>query len=177
MDNQIPFPPNTWSKDPSVASQVGQEFIYKGLKLLLVKAGAALTTPAGQFVKWLDPAQETCTVAAKAALTAANNDPGCIAGLVPRGVSTVTSNAYLYVIRGGLEVDGSLLSVAVFSSAQIATTYLNVVALSCGVCGIQQISSTVQQGRALARLRQTTSSSLWVDQATSAWNARVEVTL
>jgi hypothetical protein len=175
MQNQLPFPVNTWSKDPSIAQLVGQEFLYKGLKLLLVKAAASITSPAGQFVVWSDPSHDGSTVSGKAETVTHN--PGDVAGLVPATLSgTISSNAYFFVIRGGWEEDNALESVAIFSSAQVASTFLNVVALSCGVIGVQQISSTVQQGRALGRLRMLTSSSLWLT-TPGTFSAEIEVKL
>jgi hypothetical protein len=174
MQNQIPFPVDQWSTDPSHAALLGQTFLWRGLKLLLVKAGAALTTPAGKFLTFSDRSNDGNTVAATADGGAY---PGTVAGLVPATMSgSVTSNAYLFVIRGGKETDGSLYSVAIFSSAQVGTLGFPILPISSGVVGVHEISSTVQQGLSVGVLNQTASSNTWLT-TPGTFSAEVQVML
>jgi hypothetical protein len=170
--NQLPFPVNEVSKDPAVADLVGQEFEWKGLRLLLVKTAATLTSPAGKFALFSDRRQSTISGNA-----AAGAYPGTVAGLVPAKVDgNVTSNAYIFVIRGGKEKGDNKVSVAIFSSAQVGAGGLPVRALDDGVAGVHQISSTVQQGLGLAVLDQIASSDQWLS-SPGTFSARVQVTL
>ena len=172
MDNQLPFPLNTYSTDATNAPMLGQEFQYRGLKVLMVKAGAAFTDPAGKFILWSDPSEDANTVSGTATTLAT---AGTVAGLVPALLSgSITSNSYFFVIKGGKEMNhGGRNSVAIFSSAQTGAPGSPMVIISSGTCGIS--SGTVADTK-VAVTRQINSSDYWLT-SPGTFSAEVEVLL
>lgn len=172
INNILPFPIASSSTNSELDSLLGQVFEYQGLQAMLVKAAAALTTPGGRFLAWSDPSQDGNTVSGTAS---ALSYAGAVAGLAPALLSgNVTSNAYLFVIRGGKETQGGDgNSVAVLSSGQAAAAGNPCVIITSGNLGV---SSGADYSTVVAVTRQVTSSSTWLTTQAS-FCAEVEVLL